>query len=306
MSTTLSMAGKQKNNSLKFPFFFLIFFAFYTVHVTAYKIIYLISPPRSMSVAFLRMMDARGDFTVLHEPTVRPYDNIHYPELTKDWWNTTAFNTFDEVEEHILQKSKNTNVFVKEMTFSSAEFLQRTGMLKQPNVHTIFLLRNPHHVVISFYNKCNAIPNEYSRLIGYKETYELFKYALVHGSHKPIILRTEDLYTQPKKTVRAICKALDIAFKPESLHWQDLGPGFSGEHEWREIKRTDLFQYWHGDAIKSTGFSKPRSYNVDEQGNPTFEEIANQEHRNACIDAYEKNLSWYTKLLNCKQYLLDP
>lgn len=43
-----------------------------------HKIIYLISPPRSLSTLFLRMMHNRGDFLVMNEPAqYASVKNVH-------------------------------------------------------------------------------------------------------------------------------------------------------------------------------------------------------------------------------------
>ena len=52
--------------------------------VLNHKIIYLISPPRSLSVALLRAMYERGDFQVISEPSHCVYCFKHYYEITKN------------------------------------------------------------------------------------------------------------------------------------------------------------------------------------------------------------------------------
>jgi len=58
----------------------------------------MISPPRSLSVDFLRMMEARGDFAVFQEPSQKAYDLLYYPELAQKWFINNTPNTFSEVK----------------------------------------------------------------------------------------------------------------------------------------------------------------------------------------------------------------
>jgi len=267
------------------------------------KIVYLISPPRSLSVAFLRMMEARGDFYIMHEPSQQAYDLIYYPELTKNWFKENTPRTFQEVKQNIFSKSKKANVFVKEMSFVVHDFLQKDiELVKNKNVYFIFMIRNPHHSVISFYNKVNDVVDGFSDLIGYKACYEIFQDIKKRGANFPIIIYSEDLYTRPSDTVKYLCKHIGIPFKESSLHWSDLGENFSGE-PWSEIKHKELARHWHREAMRSTKFTTPSKYQVDTAGYPTFSEIKDVAHRTICKKAYQENLVFYNLLLKEKSRL---
>ncbi len=268
------------------------------------KIIYLISPPRSMSVAFTRMMQERGDFEIFHEPSMYAYDRIHYPEVTASWFRKGAFFSFDEVKQQLLTQHK--NVFVKEMSFAVEDFLiDDHGFVQNPKSYFLFLIRNPHHVALSFYNKVKSIPDRLDYLLGYKAEYSIFEFVKKHAQNQPIIILTEDLYQFPEKTIRALCQRLELPHIPESLHWSDLGADFTGENEWHEIKVHLHTHHWHGDAIRSTGFNKPHSYEVDIEGQPTFAEIQDENLRRAYQTAYSNNLFFYNKLISERDYILS-
>ncbi len=263
------------------------------------KIIYLISPPRSLSIAFLRMMHARGDFKIMHEPCVLPYDLIHYKEHTKDWFRKDVPGTYQKVKEKIVQEAKNSNLFIKDMGFACRDlFLNDVEFIKNTNIQFVFLLRNPHHAILSFYNKTKEVFDGFSDLIGYKSCYEIFKEVKKFSTLSPLIIYTEDLYSNPKETVQKFCANVQIPFIESSLSWQDLGENFEGFKEWGETKFKEHTQHWHGDAIKSTGFGKPALYKVDENGKPTFSEITNEHDKKACTKAYEENLKFYNLFLN--------
>jgi hypothetical protein len=113
---------------------------------------------------------------------------------------------------------------------------------------------------------------------------------------KPLIIKTEDLYCNTEHTIKMFCDYCNISFIPEALRWQDLGEDFNGIQEWHEAKFADTTHHWHGDAIRSTGFHKPHTYQVDAQGNPTFEEIEH-DYRSSYQNAYNYNKPYYDLLL---------
>lgn len=269
------------------------------------KILILISPPRSLSVAFTRMIQARDDFIIFHEPSQRAYDDKYYADYTKDWWRSDSYKTFDEVKKAILDASHLKNVFVKEMSFVVQEYYYDQSFIetfiKQSNVIFIFLIRQPHAVINSFYKKCSEVGEVdktigFEDLIGYKYTYNLYQFIKENSVNKPIIIKTEDLYNYPEKTLKDFCEKTDIFFIEKSLKWDNLGENFTGEEQWHEIKRKEITHHWHSDAIYSSGFSKPHEYKVNINGIPTFEEIPEKD-RELCFKVYKENLTYYNLLL---------
>ncbi len=289
----------------------LFFISFIFSSVCAHnKIIYFISPPRSLSVAFMRMMQARGDFLIMNEPSQYAFNLINSPETVNDWFNENAYKTFEEVKKNIFENAQHASIFVKEISFAVQDFLLNDSeFIKNPHVYFVFLIRNPHHAVISFYKKIQQnfeifesdnAHYTFSDVIGYKSLYEII-YGIKQNSTKPItIILSEELYTNPEETVKKFCDDCHIPFIQDALTWQDLGDNFSGQSEWHELKKSDATQHWHNDAIRSNGFSKPSEYETDQNDNPTFSEIENLEHRNICIEAYKENLKYYNLILQFK------
>ncbi len=260
------------------------------------KIVYLVSPPRSLSVGFLRMMEARGDFKIYHEPTISPYHQAMGFTFSKDWFKPGAFQTFDEVKESLFKE--NSNVFVKEMSFSLEMFLDE-DLTQRPNVYFIFLLRDPHSTVVSLYKKIIAIVNDLSEVkdfeeaIGYEAAYNIYQKIIKAGARQPLVLLSEDLAASPKEIVQQVCDYVEIPWKEEALNWENLGSVFDGQEEWHEGKRdAAIIQHWHGDAIRSTQFQPLGSYDVDSVGTPTFHEVRNQD-RERCKKVYSYSLPFY-------------
>lgn len=261
------------------------------------KIIYFISTPRSLSTAFMRMMQTRGDFTLFHEPSMYIFLSKLYPEIKKDFRPTTAQN-FDEVQARVYTAAETNNVFVKEMAIVAKELiLDQSEFLSDPDIYFVLMVRSPHSIAISFYNKLKEIPPLFADQIGSKTIYELLHGLKGKTAHDPYLILTEELYNNPEETIRRFCNHVGIPFDPKSLTWDDLGSDFNGIQEWHESKLVELTQYWHDNAIHSTGFGKPASYKLDSQGQPTFEEITNPKHRQLCIEAYQENLPYYQMLV---------
>jgi adenylylsulfate kinase len=272
---------------------------------STHKIVYMISPPRSMSVAFTRMMQARGDFTIFHEPSQYAYNIVHYPELTASWYKEGTYRTFEEVKSALFKAAEQRQVFAKEMISGVENFLLNDlEFVQNPQVHFVFLMRNPHPTAVSFYNKLEFYSEDFNIWLGYKTQYEIFQFFKKHAANQPILIFTEDLYNDPEKTVKAFCSRLDIPFIPESLQWESLGAGFTGEKEWHELKVPHHTHHWHHEAINSNGFGKPRSYEVDAEGNPTFNEIKNEVDRKGLRQAYLMQLPYYEKLKSEKEFFL--
>jgi len=281
-------------------FFFLILLALVPLDISSqsgenkkHKIIYMFSPPRSLSVAFLRMMEARGDFGIFNEPAQYAYDKIYYPELTKEWFRAEAASTYSELKEQLYGQAQSRQIFVKEMSFAVEEFLaQNLDFIKNPDVHFVCMIRNPHHSVISYYNKIRMVCENASYIVGYKACYNIVELVKKYSPNQLTIIHTEDLYNNPHKTIEKFCEELSIPFKPEALTWSAESSAFDG-NRWHEIKHNPILHHWHGEAIRSSGFGKPHEYNVDAHGQPTFIEIENLEHRKKFKEIYQENLHYY-------------
>ncbi len=274
--------------------------------IAHHKIIYLISPPRSLSVAFLRMMQARGDFEIFVEPSHRAF-GLHYFKKTGNRWFSeedflaSAPTTFNEVKHQILESAAHKPVFVKEMGYTVAEFLTQdtqdaTELIKNSNVYFFFLIRNPHHSMISFYRKiCNCTSADLAHTIEYESCMRLFNSIKDRVANPPRIIFSENLYANPEETIKQFCEYCTIPVLDHALKWPSLGQDFTGIQAWHERRAPWIIQWWYTEAMRSTGFHKPHEYAVDVDGNPTFIEIA-EIHRAAYQKAYQENLEYYNQL----------
>lgn len=259
-------------------------------------IIFLISPPRSLSTAFLRMMYARGDFTVLNEPFIAYYDQKYHPKFAEENY-LKAPQSYTQMTNTILEKAKTKNVFIKEMCCAALElFKHDQRLLHDKRTKFVLLARNPHHATISLYKKGNkSMVDILNKILAYNKLYQLCKN--ISRAKKPHLILTEDLYNNPTLCIKKFCKATQIPFLPESLSWPQLGNSFDAKKEWHDTKKDKSIYIWHSDAIQSTGFGQPTKYDVNAEGNPTFNEITNVEDREKCKQAYHNQLKYYQMLL---------
>jgi len=280
-----------------------LFFSLFIVNANfaENKIIYLISPPRSLSTAFLRMMEARNDFTIMNEPSLYAQNkNMH-----REWFSQDVPQNFETIKNMVLKESQTSHVFVKEMSVSVKHFLlQNKDLLKRKNIYFVFLLRNPHHSILSLCKKLLRSLSSLTHIMPYQHTYEVLQLITQNSFNTPLIIFSEDLYEDPPKTIRQFCNHVGIEYKENALNWNNLGDDFTGVNEWHEIKSKEITHHWHGDAIQSSCFTKPRSYATDiNNGLPTFEEITNAKDRKICKKIYYANLSYYNKILKEFSYL---
>lgn len=192
--------------------------------------IWLWAHPRSRSTALERMMMARGDVTVWHEPLVTLYDD-GVVELAGARLRSVA-----AVLEHA--KAQGGPLFVKDTTeFRYSDALDAglvTGI-----THT-FIVREPaaaiaSHVAIKPDASCSDI--------GYEHQHALFE--LLRGlGIEPVVVDSDLLVREPARTVAAYCAAVGLPYRPEAMRWP------AGHRpEWARTRR------WHLDAGESTGFT---------------------------------------------------
>jgi hypothetical protein len=276
--------------------------------VVEHPIVILISPPRSLSTAFLRMISARGDFACFHEYFTCVYAQKYESTIVDSWLreDSPLPKTFAATAEIIIEAAKTSPVFVKEMSLPMLDFLsQDSDFIKRKNVHLVFLIRNPHACTISYYNGLNqTIIERFTPWLGFEATEKAFKITQEKAFNKPTIIKAEDLYNQPEQTAKLLCEHLAIPFTKSMVNWPKLEDGCTGVQEWGELKNKELTDHWHANAIQSTHFEKPKSYDVDDQGNPTFREIIKLDDREVCQKAYMESLYYYTLLLAETDYLL--
>lgn len=259
-----------------------------------HKIVFVISPPRSVSTALMQSFYNRGDFEIYHENILTANDSRDptQAEVSKDWYYEDRPTSFQEVKTSILNSAKTKNVLVKEMSFVMDEFLiENADLLVMENVYFVILVRNPADTVVSYANKLefkDAYKPHIHKWMGYESVYTVMNLCK-KAKNKFMVVRSEELTRNPESTLRGVCDYLQLRFKDSMIQWTPPGDKFTGKHEWHETKNTTLVQHWHGSVLQSSNFVPSNVYAKDADGNPLIEKI--------WLDAYHYSVPWYQKII---------
>jgi hypothetical protein len=204
------------------------------------RVIALWAVPRSVSTAFERMMRARGDFEVLHEPFVAYYyyseerANEHFsegvePDPSHDWRAILG---------RIQDEAQRGQVFFKDMAYqvsrcASPEFLA--------NFENTFLTRDPEESLRSLFR---LLPEATVEETGFEQQLRLMRMAGELTGEPPVLVDAGQLRSDPVAAVERYCGQVGIEFLPDALEWQEGEP----DEDWRPWRN------WHREAIESTGF----------------------------------------------------
>lgn len=206
------------------------------------------SPPRCRSTAFLRMMAARGDFQVVHEPFSHLMDfgaaDVAGVRCTDEQAVMTA----------LLELSARTPVFVKDTTDFHYPGLLAAEEFLRAATHSI-IIRHPREVIASHYR---INPELTCEEVGFERVREIYQAAEKAGN-PPVIIDADDLVDHPEATVRSYCTAVGIPLRLEALAWTpETLP------QWQRTLR------WHAEVAESTGFARSNGHTaqVDAERHP--------------------------------------
>lgn len=198
------------------------------------QLLILWSPPRCRSTAFLRMMAARGDVEVVHEPFSQLMDfgsaDVSGTKCTDEPAIMTA----------LLELSQRTRVFVKDTTDFQYPALLEAGQFLRSASHSV-LIRDPGEAIASH---ARLNPEVTCAEIGFERVREIYEAAAAAGA-TPLVIDSDDLVDRPAETVRAYCAAVGIEFRPAALQWDPAALS-----AWERAAR------WHVEAAGSTGFTR--------------------------------------------------
>ena len=197
-------------------------------------LLFLWSPPRSLSTAFLRMMIERGDHVVIHEPfssiVVQGHVTIGEDTVTRP----------EELLDLLVERARHDRVFVKETT--EYDYLNNGGA-RIPAVgrHT-FIVRDPRAAIASHYAMNPAMT---CAEVGYEHQAEIARLAYP-GPARPVVVVAEDLVADPAGAVADYCARVGIPFLAQALSWAP-----ADHRAWSRTRQ------WHRDAAASSGFRAP-------------------------------------------------
>ncbi len=215
------------------------------------RILMLWSSPRSRSTAFFRMMAARGDFTVVHEPF------SYLAQFGQVCIGGERLASARDLLAALRSLASQGPVFVKETTGKRyPEVLADREFMAKDARHT-FLIRHPRETIMSRY----AIePDAPLHKAGFESQYEVFAEAARLTGRAPLVLDSADLMARPAAIIEAYCERVGIDFRPEALTWRP-----ADRPEW------ELSREWHAAAASSAGFGDvPGRDDIDIEQHPVL------------------------------------
>lgn len=202
--------------------------------------------PRSVSTAFERMMRARGDLEVVHEPFLAFYyygeDRVN--DNFNDGIEPGPEHHWSAILERLMNAADERPVFFKDMAYYLRKCMTPELLA---NFDNTFLIRDPRKSLPSLYG---MQPNATLEEAGFEQQLRLMRTVRELEPGPLVVVDAEELKRDPEPVVRDYCEKVGLEFKPEALEWD---PG-SPSREWKP------WEDWHANAMQSTGFSeKPDS-----------------------------------------------
>ncbi len=270
-----------------------------------HKIVYSVSTPRALSTAFTRVWEAASDYDIYFEPSFTPY-NFANGSLKEDKIQEGIPKTFEELKGHFFESLKTSNVFTKEIAFTVHHFLLTDQkFVKDPRVQFIFLIRNPHHSLISWHNLHERSGKfwiaDWDRDCSLKDIHEIYQTVCKLSPNPPVIVFAEQIYADPDHTISNLFKQIDQPYDPSFLEWKASEDELNATswHFLAELKRETKHN-----ALTTSGFQAATQYEVNEKGEATFNEIENNVDRNNMMRTYRDQKEYYNLFLEeTKQHL---
>ena len=263
-------------------------------------ILILVSTPRSGSVAFLRYMESRANFDILHEPLVKLYSSQYLKgnDVVDQYFDQNkGFKSFQELKSVILEYIKTgRNLFIKEMCWSALTYFQsEPDLLANDNIKFLIMARQPEPCLVSFYKALNVSSSQtITEILGPLRL--VFKFlsdfiSLLKTVKKDFkLIKTEDLILNTQPTIADICASLDLPFNPEHLQWKSKSETFDAYQQWKEPKYTPQIWHWHYNALKSQTIDSQIMVNGQISS-------VKEEHKQEFLSLLEENRPYYQQLI---------
>lgn len=199
------------------------------------------SGPRNISTAMMYAFAARGDCAVWDEPFYAAYlvaTGLEHP--MRDEIIAAGETNMDRLVTRLTAAPEGKpHVYQKHMTQHMLNGFPRDWLRGCTNA---FLIRHPMRVAASFTSKWDTKnPEE----IGFRQQAELFDRVADWLGAAPPVIDSHDVRDDPEGALRALCRALGIAFVPAMLSWP--AGGHPDEGVWAPV--------WYDAVHRSTGFA---------------------------------------------------
>ncbi len=204
------------------------------------------SGPRNISTAMMRSFENRPDTYVVDEPFYAVYldrTGLEHP-MRAECLASQSTNWGLVVAELMGELPEGRRiVYQKQMTHHMLDGIGLDWMAKCRNA---FLIRSPERVLASYAAKR---PDVTLDDIGFVRQAELFDIEADRLGTAPPVVDADDILTDPRRVLAALCGALGIPFNSRMLSW----PAGSRETDgvWAPV--------WYASVERSTGFAAPNA-----------------------------------------------
>ena len=226
----------------------------------------LVSSPRNRSTLLMYAFAQRSDTQVVDEPFYANYlecSGAKHPGKNEVLESQSLDR--NQVQTALLDNTAPV-LFIKNMAhhYSPENF---TELLSFKN---ILYIRNPRAVIRSYANVINQ-PNKAD--IGIHTVKNIYNY-LLKNQKKPLIFDSDDLISNPEKSLNQLCMALDLNFTAAMLSWEPGEKPYDGV--WAK--------HWYSSVHASSGFIvNPNANTEDITLAPNLEELAQE-----CMPIYQE------------------
>ena len=177
-------------------------------------IINMWSGPRNLSTALMRSFENRNDTEVWDEPLYAYYlkkTNLKHP-MYKEIINSYKTSINELIIDMTKIKKTSKIFYIKQMTH---HLLDNDPINWIKNSKNCLLIRNPSKVISSYIKK-NKLKN--ASELGFKTQFKIYKY-LKKNNLDIIIINADNLANDSEKTIKILCKKLNIKFSKKMISW---------------------------------------------------------------------------------------
>ncbi|XP_077868301.1 uncharacterized protein LOC144358474 [Saccoglossus kowalevskii] len=227
---------------------------------------------RSRSTAFGMAIASEPSIEVFHEHFVMAYrhgEERMCDELFVRGPPVPGY-TYQEVKDRLERIScpEKSAIFMKDNAGSLAG-RENYKYLPSGYIHT-FLIRDPKASIMSSYKCALAECSRNARDVGdivklaidvyqFEENYTFYKYVTEELKQPAVIVESDDLITDPRKTLQKYCKATGIPFSEKFLNWK---PG-NIDHFPDHMKTPQFVEMYFKPAFESSSFKQVTPSSVD-------------------------------------------
>jgi hypothetical protein len=202
------------------------------------------SGPRNLSTAMMRAFSSRPDCSVSDEPFYAAYlaaTGITHP-MNAEVLASQPQDPHQVAADLLGPVPSGKSVwYQKHMAHHMIEGFPLDWM---DHVTNVFLLRSPERVLASYAQKREEVA---LRDIGFAEQAMLFDRVAERTGKAPVVVDSEDVRRDPRGTLAALCRAIDLDFTDAMLSWP------KGQHADDGV----WAPHWYGAIFDTTGFAPP-------------------------------------------------